>query len=414
MVYFLSINKVFSKKRLDKTPQVLYIIGVRGEREHSAVTLTLCERNLPMFIETGILHRHESNPLIVPQDIPYDCKRVYNPAACLFDGKYALILRIEDHQERQLIGLATSEDGIHFTVEPRPILAPAADEYGKLNDPRITLIDGWYYLTYCSDPSWPHQDEIRDEGIFLCIARSRDLHNWERIYKSEPDNRNGVIFPEKINGLYARLDRPFKRGYRKTAGYDIWISYSPDMEFWGRHRLVLSHLDIPWGMHKIGPGVPPVKTDQGWLVIFHGALLVDSQQKWKIWSCGNRKVYCAGVMLLDLADPSKIRGVCKKPILVPTESYEMDEVYRPNVVFPSGAILENDGQLKIYYGASDTSVALATAPIDVLVDCCLGGGAWKAQEGVGVTYNTSAGIVSVPGREVVGHSMPLLGRQVLK
>lgn len=207
-------------------------------------------------------------------------------------------------------------------------------------------------------------DGLREEGIHLCIARSKDLIQWERIYKSEPDNRNAVIFPRRIGGLYARLDRPFRRGYRTTHGYDVWLSYSPDMEFWGRHRLVLSHYDVEWGHHKIGPAAPPVWTPEGWLTLFHGAELDAGGEGWLPW-IGSKgpytgKIYCAGAMLLDLDDPSRIIARRREPLLVPSAPYEMDSVYRPNVVFPCGMVQEPDGELKIYYGASDVHIAVAT------------------------------------------------------
>jgi beta-1,4-mannooligosaccharide/beta-1,4-mannosyl-N-acetylglucosamine phosphorylase len=323
------------------------------------------------YQEPRCVSRCEHNPLLTPRDIPYPCDRVYNPAACKVNGEYVLILRIQDSARgSQCLGLARSDDGVRFRVEPEPLLTPAPDEHGKINDPRITYIDGWHYLTYCSDPSAP---DLREDGIFLCIARSRDLRKWERIYRSEPDNRNAVIFPEKINGLYARLDRPFRRGYKTEHGYDIWVSYSPDMEFWGRHRLVLSHRDVAWGHHKIGPGAPPIRTKKGWLTLFHGAEIASPADGWAPWARGGvTKVYRTGVMLLDLENPSKVVGRLEDPLMEITAPYEQEPSYRPNVIFATGAILEPDGEVKIYYGASDTSICLARARVDDLMALCVG------------------------------------------
>lgn len=188
-------------------------------------------------------------------------------------------------------------------------------------------------------------------------------------------------FPEKLNGLYARLDRPFRRGYRQEHGYDIWISYSPDMLFWGRHALVLSHLDVPWGAHKIGPAAPPVRTEQGWLVLFHAAVMAEPDGgavlPWKSPRgvvTGMTKVYRPGVMLLDLEDPSKIVGRYSGPIMEITAPYEKDPFYRPNAIFPCGVIEEPDGEVKIYYGASDRHIAVAAARIGDLVALCLAQG----------------------------------------
>lgn len=326
-----------------------------------------------IYQEPDCIKRYENNPVITPKDIPYPCVHVYNPAACKVGEEYILILRIDNTEDpdfpRQCLGLARSRDGLHFTVEPKPVLTASLDEFGSINDPRVTFIDGWYYLTYCSDPGAPG---LREEGIYLCIARTKDFYNWERVYKSEPDNRNAVIFPEKINGLYARLDRPFVRGYKKERGYDIWISYSPDMEFWGRHKLLLSHYDVPWGSHKIGPAAPPVRTEKGWLILFHGAEIIEPDGYYPQWKKGKAtKLYRPGIMLLDLEDPSRIIGIRKDPLMEIVTDYEKDTSYRPNVIFPTGMIPEKDGTVKIYYGASDTTVALAIAKIDDLVNLCL-------------------------------------------
>jgi beta-1,4-mannooligosaccharide/beta-1,4-mannosyl-N-acetylglucosamine phosphorylase len=325
-----------------------------------------------IYKEQVKVERHPSNPIITTADMPHDCFRVTNPAACKFGDEYILMYKVIVAENReQYIGIARSKDGVNFTVDPKPALRPAPDEIGRANDPRLTKHeDGWYYLTYCSDPKG---NRVREEGIHLCIARTKDFENWERIYKSEPDNRNAVIFPEKIGGLYCRLDRPFARGYKKERGYDIWVSYSPDMEFWGKHKMVLSHLDVKWGSYKIGPGCQPIKTEHGWLIIFHGAEspAPEDEGYFPPWTNAPTKVYRAGLMMLDLEDPSKIVAYVEDPLMEITYDYERDPSYRPNVIFPGGIIVEPDGEVKIYYGAADTTVALATARLDDLIELCL-------------------------------------------
>lgn len=326
------------------------------------------------YHDPPFVRRYAHNPILSPGDIPYGCDLVYNPAACRSGDEYCLILRTDrgDREPGQCLGLARSRDGYHFEVEPEPIFTPAPEEFGHVNDPRVTFLDGYYYLTYCSDPMG---SDLREEGIYLCIARSKDLRRWERIYRSEPDNRNAVIFPERINGLYVRLDRPFRRGYRAQHGYDIWISYSPDMIFWGKHQLVLSHYDVAWGRHKIGPAAPPIRTPKGWLVLFHGAELAPAEESWRPWVHGGKpgpaKVYRAGAMLLALEDPGRVIARRSEPLLNPSAPYEMDPRYRPNVVFPCGLIAEPDGELKLYYGAADTHVAVATIDQNELLDWVL-------------------------------------------
>lgn len=322
------------------------------------------------YQEPSCISRYSDNPVVTAEDVPYPCTRTYNPAVCKVDGRYAMIIRTEDPggDPEQALALGWSDDGYTFRVQEAPIMVPEASELGRLNDPRVTFIEGWYYLAYCSDPGPQH----KEEGIYLCIARSRDLQTWERFYRSEPDNRNAVIFPEKVDGLYARLDRPFRRGYQRENGYDVWISFSPDMEFWGRHHLVLSHRDVPWGSHKIGPAGPPVRTERGWLTLFHGAEIVDPAEAGvTAWAEGGvTKVYRAGVMLLDLEEPWKIIGIRRDPLLEITTDYEQDPDYRPNVIFPTGVVPEDDGTVRIYYGASDTTIAVAEARIDDLVSLC--------------------------------------------
>jgi len=324
--------------------------------------------------ERQIVHRYESNPVVTVDMVPYECTKVYNAAACKFGDEYLLIVRADRPDGQQWLGLARSADGLSFTVEPEPLVTPGPKDGGHTSDPRCTPHeDGWYYITYQSDPSG---EGMREEAIYQIISRTKDFRRVEEIYRSEPDNRDAVIFPEKVNGLYCRFDRPFRRGYRAEHGWDIWFSASPDLVFWGQHHMVLSIYDLRWGHHRLGAGAPPIKTEEGWLEIFHAAELPEEPNDWLPWrgSKGIKKVYYGGVMLLDLEEPWRITAIYRDPLMIPQTTYEMDASYRPNVIFPSGVIPEPDGQLKIYYGASDTSVALATANIDDLVRLCLDDG----------------------------------------
>jgi beta-1,4-mannooligosaccharide/beta-1,4-mannosyl-N-acetylglucosamine phosphorylase len=300
--------------------------------------------------------RHPDNPILTTADVPYPCTRCFNPAATKFGDQYLLLARTQDADGVESLGLALSDDGVHFTIQPEPVLTPEGRDNGRLNDPRITKIDDTYYICYCTD--------ARD-GIKIGIMSTRDFKTFDRLYYSEPDNRNAVLFPEKINGLYARLDRPFTHWYWLDRAYDIWISYSPDLRYWGDHRMVLSYEDVPWGNNKIGPGPQPIKTDEGWLVIYHGAEHPDgTDTDWQ-------KTYRAGVMLLDLDDPSKVIAQPMAPLMSPETDYETDPARRPNVIFLTGAIVEDDGEIKLYYGAADLTIATATTSIDKLLDFCL-------------------------------------------
>ena len=209
---------------------------------------------------------------------------------------------------------------------------------------------------------------ISRHGLRGLIARlSEDLTRWEFVSATVPDNRNLVLFPEKIGGEYVRLERPMPvYSRRRRDRFDIWISRSPDLVYWGRSELVLGLEDVPWANDKIGPTASPVRTEKGWLTLFHAVDRDDERGK-NGWEPKWAKRYTAGLMLLDLEDPSKVLSVYPEPLIAPELPFETDEGFRQNVIFPCGMLLEDDGEVKIYYGASDTCVCLATARVDDLL-----------------------------------------------
>ncbi len=306
----------------------------------------------------SVFKRYERNPVVTPDDVPYPCSRVYNPAAFEYEGRCGLLLRVDQPDGRMVLGLAWSEDGYDFRVEPKPVFEPEGEEGNCAYDPRVTRVGEEYYLCYATDTPY---------GIRGGIAVTNDFRSFERLHLSEPDNRNMCLFPERVGGLLARLDRPFARIYAAERAYDIWMSFSPDAEYWGRSKLVLAAEGVSWGSHKIGPGPPPVKTDRGWLTVFHGVEIPDpDMQGWK-------KVYRVGVMVLDAEEPWKVLGRCAAPVLEPEPGVRYEnEGYRPRVVFPCGLVEDDRGGLKLYYGASDQVVAVATADKDELLALALG------------------------------------------
>ncbi len=169
------------------------------------------------------------------------------------------------------------------------------------------------------------------------------------------DYRNGVLFPEKINGRYARLDRP----HSEISPWSIWISYSPDLRYWGDSKLVMKPAEYHWDQMKIGPGAPPIRTDKGWLNIYHG-----------VFPTMDGHVYRLGVALHKLDDPAEILGVGDRWILQPEDEWEIVG-YVHNVVFTCGAVPEDDGTLKLYWGGADKVMCAGTAVIDELVELCL-------------------------------------------
>jgi beta-1,4-mannooligosaccharide/beta-1,4-mannosyl-N-acetylglucosamine phosphorylase len=241
-------------------------------------------------------------------------------------------------------------------------------------------------------------------GVRGGIAVTDDFYHYEIIHMSVPDNRNMVLFPEKLGGKYVRLERPFPV-YGRGGGerFDIWLSDSPDLVYWGNSDLVLGVEDVPYANTKIGPAAPPIKTKKGWLTTFH-AVDTDPARGKNGWEPYWRKRYTAGIMLLDLENPYKVIGLCKEPLLAPDAPYESSGGFRNHAVFPCGAILEPGGEVKLYYGAADTVECLATAHVDDLVNLC-------ASENLAKVSSTSQGAFRRPSQ---GSSSPyFLKRYVL-
>jgi beta-1,4-mannooligosaccharide/beta-1,4-mannosyl-N-acetylglucosamine phosphorylase len=260
------------------------------------------------------------------------------------------------------IGLAFSQDGIHWDVQKTPAFGIESEEIIRTYDPRLTVIDGRAYLCFAVDTK---------HGIRGGVAVTEDFVNFEVLSMSAPDNRNMVLFPERIGGRYVRLERPFLAYDKAGRGsFDIWISDSPDLKYWGNTELLLGSEQVPYANDKIGPGAPPIKTPRGWLTTFH-AVDIDASRGKNGWEPFWKKRYSAGIMLLDLENPYKIAGLCKDPLLFPEASYEIEGGFRNDVIFPGGMILEDNGEVKIYYGAADTVECLATSHVDDLVQLCL-------------------------------------------
>ena len=249
---------------------------------------------------------------------------------------------------------------MHWTVGPKPAWSVRDDEVMRVYDPRLTVVEGRVVLCFAMDTR---------HGLRGGVATTEDFERFEVQSLSVPDDRNMVVFPERIGGNYVRLERPMPvySRYGKTEAFDIWLSESPDLRFWGESRLVLGAERVPYATTKIGPAAPPVRTPKGWLATIHSVRVVERELA--SWEGGWHKEYCAGLMLLDPDDPSKVIGLSREPILPPVEDYETTG-YRGNVIFPGGMILEDSGEVKIYYGAADTVECLATADLGELLALC--------------------------------------------
>jgi beta-1,4-mannooligosaccharide/beta-1,4-mannosyl-N-acetylglucosamine phosphorylase len=315
-----------------------------------------------------VIRRCPSNPVLSAKDIPYKAALIFNAGVAKFSGKYVMVFRNdygsleEQRLEGTNIGLAFSDDGVQWRVQPKPCFALADKEILRAYDPRLTVLDGRCYMCFAVDTR---------HGLRGGIAVTEDFDRFDILSLSTPDNRNMVLFPEKIGGMFVRLERPFPvygRGMKER--FDIWISDSPDLKYWGNSDLLLAVEDVPYANTKIGPAAPPVKTPKGWLTTFH-AVDTDPSRGKNGWEAAWKKRYTAGIMLLDLRNPKKIIGLCKEPLIAPEASYETDGGFRNNVIFPGGMILEDSGEVKIYYGAADTVTCLASAHVDDLLRLCL-------------------------------------------
>lgn len=329
-----------------------------------------------------MLQRHPSNPILTHQQCPFPATTVFNAGVAKFEGRYVMLFRNDygrwgdPNFDGTNLGLATSADGISWTVEPQPVLDAerarqglrhlydprfGAEEIRRIYDPRITVIEGRAYVCFAVDT---------EHGILGGVAVTDDFQTFEFLSLSAPDNRNMVLFPEKIGGNYLRLERPFPvYGRRSPEAFDIWSSDSPDLRYWGNTRLLLAGEDLPYANSKIGPAAPPVRTRRGWLVPIH-AVHSDPTTRLAGWeSTSWHKTYYAGLILLDLDDPTRVIGRTRLPLLAPETPYEL-EGFRGSVIFPCGFLVESTGEARLYYGAADTCVALATGQLDDLLDAC--------------------------------------------
>lgn len=323
----------------------------------------------PLLHSSPILKRYENNPILTAADIPYPANLVFNAGVAKFQGRYVMIFRNDyGYEAGQFggtnLGIAFSSDGIHWDVEKKPFFTMDGfhdKDVTRIYDPRITVIDGRCYVCFAMDTH---------HGVRGGIGITEDFQSLDIISLTVPDNRNMVLFPEKVGGLYVRLERPFPVYSRGGLDrFDIWLSKSPDLRYWGDSSLLLGVEQVPFSNDKLGPGAPPIKTDKGWLTLFH-SVDIDKTRGKNGWEDTWKKRYCTGLMLLDLENPEKVIGMSKEPLIAPETSYETDDGFRTNVVFPGGMILENDGNVKIYYGASDTVECLATANVEDLLKLC--------------------------------------------
>lgn len=345
--------------------------------------------------------RCAQNPIIVPGLYDWRLATVFNPGILYDEGKFYLYERAAGCLRPFIcyIGMLESDDGIHFRhVSDKPVFTPemAGSKYGSVQDPRLAKIDGIYYMTYAYRPyAWsshptgvgvPESHETDFPGVDrpafdpknagsanvqggrpdnmtrTGIAISHDRMHWKHHAWATPadmDDRDVILFPEKIDGQFVVLRRPLQWVGPKygTPGPSMWISTSPDLYTWTEPKL-LAKAEYAWEDNRVGGSTTPIRTEHGWLVLYHGVQTLDAKIK--------RVVYRLGAMMLDLHDPTKVIARCPHFIMEPETYYEKFGLYIPNVIFPTGTAVK-DGLLYLYYGCCDTSIGLATVELDALV-----------------------------------------------
>ena len=292
--------------------------------------------------------RYTENPIIGRSGNKVS-NSVFNSAVVPFEDGFAGVFRCDSRSISMDIFVGRSKDGIHWDIEDTPIQFEGEDEEILKReyryDPRVCFIEDRYYITWCNGY----------HGPTIGVAYTFDFKKFVQLENAYvPCNRNGVLFPEKINGMYAMLNRPSDNGH--TPFGDIFVSFSKDMEFWGRHRHVMSRGNEWWESLKIGGGAAPIETSEGWLLFYHG-----------VSGTCNGYVYSIGGAILDIDNPSKVLYRCENFLLTPEQWYE-ERGFVPNVTFPCATIHDSEsGKIAIYYGCADSYVGLAFTTLDEIV-----------------------------------------------
>jgi beta-1,4-mannooligosaccharide/beta-1,4-mannosyl-N-acetylglucosamine phosphorylase len=308
-----------------------------------------------------LVWRSARNP-IIPRDLLPRSNSIFNSAVVPFGDGFAGLFRVDDRARTMDLHAGRSADGIDWTIEPEPIRwAPADARVGEIQapaspflhayDPRVTWLEDRWYITWCNGY----------HGPTIGVGYTDDFRSFVQLDNAYlPFNRNGVLFPRRIGGVYAMLSRPSDAGH--TPFGDIFYSESPDLIHWGRHRHVMGPRPWTWESTKIGAGPTPIETPDGWLLLYHGVLT----------SC-NGFVYSMGLALLDLDEPWRVIARRRDYLLSPQVGYEqVGDV--PNVVFPCAALVDAAAdRVAIYYGAADTVTCLAFGRLSELVAAAVAG-----------------------------------------
>ena len=298
---------------------------------------------------SDVIWRYDANPVIRRDQVP-NSNSIFNSAVVPFRDGFAGVFRVDDRSRNMELHAGFSKDGLHWEIDPERIAfvsdIPDMQEFQYGYDPRVCFIEDRFYVTWCNAYGWKPTIGLAYTFDF------KTFHQLENAFL--PFNRNGVLFPRRIGGNYMMMSRPSDSGH--TPFGDIYISQSPDLTYWGRHRHVMGP-SKPWESTKIGAGPIPIETERGWLIFYHGVLT----------SC-NGYVYSFSAALLDRDEPWKVLRRGKDYLISPQALYEcVGDV--PNVTFPCANLVDADtGRIAIYYGCADTVTSLCFTTVDAVMD----------------------------------------------
>ncbi len=300
---------------------------------------------------TELFARYQGNPILTAADWPYTVNAVFNPGVTRFDGDTVLLVRVEDRTGLSHLAVVRSADGLTgwtVDVEQRllPNLESEAERFG-IEDPRITRCGDEYMIVYTG---------YSNAGPLVRLASTRDFEAFEpHGTLMPPEDKDAALFPRTFGGRWALLHRPVATAPRHMA--HIWLSWSPDLHYWGDNAILLPAREGGWwDAHKVGLGPPPLLTERGWLLLYHGV---------RVTAAGS--IYRLGLALLDGEQPQRLLARSSEWIFGPDAHYERAGDV-PEVVFPCGWLLDDDGDtVRLYYGAADTTICLATASLAALL-----------------------------------------------
>jgi predicted GH43/DUF377 family glycosyl hydrolase len=301
----------------------------------------------------SLFQRHQNNPILTAREWPYPANSVFNAGAAKVDGQTLLLVRVEDRRGISHLTVARSDDGIGgWVVDPEPTLLPSPETHPEelwgIEDPRLTWIEECKYWAVAYTAYSP-------AGPLVSLASTTDFRTFTRLGPVMPtEDKDAALFPVRFGNRWAMLHRPIAAA--APTGAHIWLSFSPDLKHWGDHHVLIpARLGGWWDARKIGLSPPPLETPKGWLILYHGV-------RHTAGGC----LYRLGLALLDRSDPTQVLRRSEEWVFGPAEPYELEGDV-PGVVFPCGWIVEGD-EVRLYYGAADTSIALATAKLSELLD----------------------------------------------